>query len=409
MYFQGDDVRLICPNCATQYEVADADIPVAGRIVQCGICENEWTATRPRIAEPTPVDEPALSEAFPAVAVPSEIASAIADALGDQRDMQSPVDAPEDEVYATDDRLSMDLDEDESDDESANASDFDAEALRSLLSRQMSDRPEPPQVEDTVADDFNDLMANVMDAVGTEPAAPEIAQDDLAEEPHEAAPEAGIVPETRVEEPDAADFSIPPVPRNDAIRASADAAFEAMRARRAERRAARDAGAPTPEPIHLVEEPAAEVDEADAVLNDLRRILDEPEQQAATLTHDTTSAPEAATLDIPPAPSVEPAPLPTRPQRPARPGRPSAEPTFAAVHSAEVSADEVADTPQPKSGGRGGLGFFTAILMALVAASVYFLAADIAAALPAVAPALDTYVTTIDSLRAAIVAQVNSF
>lgn len=109
MYFQGDDVRLICPNCATQYEVADADIPVAGRIVQCGICENEWTATRPRIAEPTPANESVLSEAFPAVAVPSEIASAIADALGDQRDMQSPVDTQQDEVYATDDRLSMDL------------------------------------------------------------------------------------------------------------------------------------------------------------------------------------------------------------------------------------------------------------------------------------------------------------
>ena len=35
-------MRLVCPNCAAQYEVADNAIPTAGRNVQCANCENTW-------------------------------------------------------------------------------------------------------------------------------------------------------------------------------------------------------------------------------------------------------------------------------------------------------------------------------------------------------------------------------
>lgn len=48
-----------------------------------------------------------------------------------------------------------------------------------------------------------------------------------------------------------------------------------------------------------------------------------------------------------------------------------------------------------------------ALMLALIAAAVYFLAADLAAALPPIAPALEAYVSTINSLRASIAALVN--
>ncbi len=35
-------MRLICPNCATQYEVDDSAVPAAGREVQCGSCASTW-------------------------------------------------------------------------------------------------------------------------------------------------------------------------------------------------------------------------------------------------------------------------------------------------------------------------------------------------------------------------------
>lgn len=35
-------MRLICPNCATQYEVDDSAVPAAGREVQCGNCASTW-------------------------------------------------------------------------------------------------------------------------------------------------------------------------------------------------------------------------------------------------------------------------------------------------------------------------------------------------------------------------------
>ena len=35
-------MRLICPNCSTQYEVDDSAVPAAGREVQCGSCSSTW-------------------------------------------------------------------------------------------------------------------------------------------------------------------------------------------------------------------------------------------------------------------------------------------------------------------------------------------------------------------------------
>lgn len=68
---------------------------------------------------------------------------------------------------------------------------------------------------------------------------------------------------------------------------------------------------------------------------------------------------------------------------------------------------ELQEQTAPTTGGRGGLGFVMALMLALIAAAVYFLAADLAAALPPIAPALEAYVSTINSLRASIAALVN--
>ncbi len=42
-------MRLICPNCDAQYEVADGAIPVAGRDVQCSNCGHAWFQLPPEV------------------------------------------------------------------------------------------------------------------------------------------------------------------------------------------------------------------------------------------------------------------------------------------------------------------------------------------------------------------------
>lgn len=54
-------MRLVCPNCAAQYEVDDAAIPDAGREVQCSACGKLWFQPGKASAEaetPEPVREP---------------------------------------------------------------------------------------------------------------------------------------------------------------------------------------------------------------------------------------------------------------------------------------------------------------------------------------------------------------
>ncbi|WP_343116558.1 zinc-ribbon domain-containing protein [Ostreiculturibacter nitratireducens] len=65
-------MRLVCPNCGAQYEVADDVIPLAGRDVQCSACNHTWFQTRP---EPVEAEEPmqAAPEAEPEIE-PAEVA-----------------------------------------------------------------------------------------------------------------------------------------------------------------------------------------------------------------------------------------------------------------------------------------------------------------------------------------------
>jgi len=45
-------MRLICPNCDSEYEVDDSMIPAEGRDVQCSNCMNTWFQIGPSQAEP---------------------------------------------------------------------------------------------------------------------------------------------------------------------------------------------------------------------------------------------------------------------------------------------------------------------------------------------------------------------
>lgn len=45
-------MRLVCPNCDTEYEVDESMIPAAGRDVQCSNCMKTWFQSGPTQAEP---------------------------------------------------------------------------------------------------------------------------------------------------------------------------------------------------------------------------------------------------------------------------------------------------------------------------------------------------------------------
>jgi predicted Zn finger-like uncharacterized protein len=48
-------MRLTCPNCRAQYEVADSAIPARGRDVQCSSCGHAWFERPPEVSDPEPV------------------------------------------------------------------------------------------------------------------------------------------------------------------------------------------------------------------------------------------------------------------------------------------------------------------------------------------------------------------
>lgn len=57
-------MRLICPNCDAEYDVADDIIPPGGREVQCSNCTQTWFQTeKPRLVPSTP---PTFSTSLPA-------------------------------------------------------------------------------------------------------------------------------------------------------------------------------------------------------------------------------------------------------------------------------------------------------------------------------------------------------
>lgn len=48
------EIRLICPDCATVYQVPETAIPAGGRDVECSECGLSWRATNPSLIEAAP-------------------------------------------------------------------------------------------------------------------------------------------------------------------------------------------------------------------------------------------------------------------------------------------------------------------------------------------------------------------
>ena len=64
-------MRIICPNCAAQYEVEASEVPPTGRDLICSACGNAWFHT-PEPGAPSPADDPAGPQPQPAVAYTPE-------------------------------------------------------------------------------------------------------------------------------------------------------------------------------------------------------------------------------------------------------------------------------------------------------------------------------------------------
>lgn len=109
-------MRLVCPNCVAQYEVADEVIPESGRDVQCSNCGHTWFEKRdidevlPEVEmpvpahqepEPEPDPEPAVADEEPAEApavdepVPSELDPTVAEILQEEADREEAARAAE--------------------------------------------------------------------------------------------------------------------------------------------------------------------------------------------------------------------------------------------------------------------------------------------------------------------------
>ncbi|AZO80836.1 MULTISPECIES: zinc-ribbon domain-containing protein [unclassified Bosea (in: a-proteobacteria)] len=48
---------IVCPNCASRYEIAEAKIGAGGRKVRCASCQMTWQIEAPQAAEAQPTDE----------------------------------------------------------------------------------------------------------------------------------------------------------------------------------------------------------------------------------------------------------------------------------------------------------------------------------------------------------------
>ncbi|RDW13004.1 zinc-ribbon domain-containing protein [Paracoccus thiocyanatus] len=46
-------MRLTCPRCAAQYEIAQSAIPALGREVECSACGHVWREAGPRKSGPS--------------------------------------------------------------------------------------------------------------------------------------------------------------------------------------------------------------------------------------------------------------------------------------------------------------------------------------------------------------------
>lgn len=150
-------MRLICPNCGAQYEVADDVIPDAGRDVQCSNCGNTWFER--------PGDSAKIEEQ---ISGPAEDVDARQDMAPEPEPAPEPAPEPEPEpeVAASDDSSADDMGPGTAESEEppteaapASAPERTNETLAAML------RDEGVDVSDTVADSLTETADDVTEAV----------------------------------------------------------------------------------------------------------------------------------------------------------------------------------------------------------------------------------------------------
>ncbi len=92
-------MRLVCPNCAAQYEVDEGAIPNSGRDVQCANCSNTWFQEHPLhprdLPESEPSTEPSEAEADDAAVGGDDAGEEVADLPPSAPEPQDSDDTPD--------------------------------------------------------------------------------------------------------------------------------------------------------------------------------------------------------------------------------------------------------------------------------------------------------------------------
>ncbi|MEL6125552.1 MAG: zinc-ribbon domain-containing protein [Pseudomonadota bacterium] len=157
-------MRINCPSCATQYEVPDEAIPLAGRVVQCGVCHTSWHQSHPGGAAGVVPFSPPASEA------PDLVPDGDADAEGLRALLAQTVeedDAPAAEDSRIDAERVFDYDDTKKFEYSAE------EASSNVHEDTATEDPDPTPVEETNFTESDEPSEEVDAALEAEPAVAE--------------------------------------------------------------------------------------------------------------------------------------------------------------------------------------------------------------------------------------------
>lgn len=341
-------MRLTCPNCGAQYQVADGAIPATGRDVQCSNCNHVWFEMPGAAPEPAPNDIP--DRPAPAAVPP----------------------APEPAPPAVPPAPPAGYDDDGLEDPLA--------GVRRTVEQSTQ---VPPQADHTAPPSSPAQDAPGADTAQTEPPAPAPAPEPEPPAPPAPEPIAAAEPDPQPEPEPATDPShVAPV---------AAAAAGAMAVAGAAAGAARSGSEPerprmTPEIRDILKEEAARETQA------RRAERPAPEPDIDVAPPRTAAETEARETRFPDIDQIN-SSLRGQDSDTAKPETPGAAPK-----------DSAAQTPtEPRKSGRGfWRGFWVVFLIVLLAVLAYLLAPTLAEAVPALKGPLMAYVTWVDQIRLAV-------
>lgn len=426
-------MRLICPRCGAQYEVDDVIIPAAGRDVQCSGCGQTWFQPSRQMldrAQEKPVDADGGLEDWD-ITEPAASASAVAPATAPDP-VAPPEQEPEPEPWP--EPLPEDWPEFEEDPEPApppaGPRPVEAEPAEALdwSVPPVETAPAPPAPDATPTPDVSEAIAELMrrhpfamaePRVPTTASAPSVVPVPPPIEPPETdpsadvgpAPRAGAVPRRALDE-NLLSILREEAEREAAARRAEGAVIETQQEMNLDPvlapPASRTVAPVTPDaPRAKAPPPAPETPPAAPKVMPVRP---EPPRRVPDFSDLNSEEDEDRHADLTEGPESEETPRPGRFTR--RQRLPDIDEINSSLRASADRAGDIAamgarrESREPRSGFR--LGFFSVILVAVLAANVYAYASTLASAVPALAPMLDSYVTAVDAARAWLDAQLRS-